>query len=166
VRGNGLDYTVEWRRDVSATAAAIEAGSAIVDTLRFPALSDRDEIGGWVPLGPSRQYEKGRGTPSYADRLIVIYVMRGPNGDYALDLEADSCGEGSNDAWDPDTLEIVLECPDGGDMRFDRFGDPDPDNAPEFAQPLHAYPVITPWNGTLLLYRDGQMDDLPEQRWP
>jgi hypothetical protein len=92
--------------------------------------------------------------------------MRGPNGDYALDLEADSCGEGSNDAWDPDTLEIVLECPDGGDMRFDRFGDPDPDNAPEFAQPLHAYPVITPWNGTLLLYRDGQMDDLPEQRWP
>jgi hypothetical protein len=169
VRGNGLDYSIVWQSDLLATQADIVAGAAIVDTLRFPAMAGGDEIGGWVPLGPSRWFDDGRGTPAAIDRLGVVYVLRGPGGAYALDLDPDGCGEGENETWDSDTLQIWIQCPDyvgTGDVRYDRFGNPDPRNSAEFSQPLHAYPVITAWNGTLLLYRDGRMDDLPEQRWP
>jgi hypothetical protein len=169
VRGNGLDYAIAWHSELAATQVDTDAGAAIVDTLRFPAMADGDEIGGWVPLGPSRWYDDGRGTATAINRLGVVYVLRGPGGAYALDLDPDGCGEGENETWDSDTLQIWLQCPaylGTGDVRYDRFGNPDPRNAAEFSQPLHAYPVITAWNGTLLLYLDGRMDDLPEQRWP
>jgi hypothetical protein len=169
VRGNGLDYSIVWQSDLLATQADIDAGAAIVDTLRFPAMAGGDEIGGWVPLGPLRWFDDGGGTPAAIDRLGVVYVLRGPGGAYALDLDPDGCGEGENETWDPDTLQIWIQCPDyvgTGDVRYGRFGNPDPRNSAEFSQPLHAYPVITAWNGTLLLYRDGRVDDLPEQRWP
>jgi hypothetical protein len=168
VRGNGLDYSIEWG-SISATQADIDAGAAIVDTLRFPALEGDDRSGGWVSLGEPRWYPEGRGSPAGITKLGVVYVLRGPEGDYALDLDPDGCGEGENETWDPDTLQIWIQCPDylgTGDVRYDRFGNPDSGNAPEFSRPLHAYPVITAWNGTLLVYVDGSIDDLPEQRWP
>ena len=96
--------------------------------------------------------------------------MRGPNGTYVLDLDPDGCGEGESDTCDPETLQIWIRCPGylgTGDVRYDRFGQPDPRNAPEFQTPLKAHPVITTRGiGTLLVSNDDTMGSLPRSYWP
>ena len=102
-------------------------------------------------------------------RLGVVYVMRGPGGTYALDLDPDACGEGENQTWDPTTLQIWIQCPaylGTGDVRYDRFGRPDPGNAPAFRSPLRAHPVITAWDGSLLISTSRVMEELPQRSWP
>jgi hypothetical protein len=169
VRGNGLDYQVQLREGGEASSEAVDAAKSIISSLRFQALRDGDDSHGWVAIGELNTSRQGRGTPWFTQgRIGVFYVMQGPGGIYALDLQPDGCGEGENETWDPKSLQILIECPYPGDhdARFDRFGSPDPGNDPDFSQPLHAYSIVTAWNGTLLLYEATRMDQLPLQYWP
>jgi hypothetical protein len=170
IRGNGLDYSIEVRRGADASDEDIAAAEALVASIRFPALQNGDVAAGLTSLGPTEEFKAGRGTPTYVSgRLGVVYVMRGPNGIYVLDLDPDGCGEGENDTWDPETLQIWIQCPAylrTGDVRYDRFGQPDPRNAPEFQTPLTAHPVITAWDGTLLVDADTIVGGLARSYWP
>jgi hypothetical protein len=170
VRGNGLEYSIEVRRGPDASFEDLAVAEAIVASLRFPALASGDRSNGWVSLDRPKFYERGKGTAAWVGgRLGVVYVMRGPEGTYALDLNPDTCGEGQNQTWDPAALQIWIQCPDylgTGDFRYDRFGRPDPNNAPRYQTPLEAHPVITAWDGSLLIYVDGSMDQLPRMYWP
>ena len=170
IRGNGLDYSIEVRRGVDASDQDIAAAEALVASLRFPALRVGDVTAGLTALGPASEYKAERGTPAaMSGPFGVVYVMRGPNGTYVLDLDPDGCGEGESETWDPETLQIWIRCPGylgTGDVRYDRFGQPDPRNAPEFQIPLKAHPVITTWDGTLLVSIDDTMGSLPRSYWP
>ena len=170
VRGNGTDYSVEIRRGEDASPDAVEAASAIVRSLRFPALEPGDQSNGWLALGPADRYPEGKGRAVYAGgRLQVVYVMSGPGGTYVLDLEPETCGEGQNMTWDQQASQVWIQCPGytgTGDVRYDRDGSPDPSNGPEFARALRSYPVITAWDGSLLVYEQGSMDGLAESLWP
>jgi hypothetical protein len=170
VRGGGRDFSIEVRRGPDASADDIAAAEALVASMRFRALRLGQQAHGWASLGRPALYPDGIGTATWVGgRLGVVYVMRGPEGTYALDLNPDSCGEGENETWDPKTLQIWVQCPaylETTDMRYDRFGNPDPSNAPEFQMPLEAHPVITAWDGGLLLYVEGSMDQLPGMYWP
>lgn len=170
VRGNGTDYSVEIRRGAEADADTLQAGEALIESLRFPALEPGDVSNDWLSLGSMDDYREGRGTAVYAGgRLDVVYVMRGPRGDYALDLEPESCGEGQNMTWDPEALQIWIECPaytGTHDARYDRYGTPDPGNDPAFGRALKAYPIITSWDGSLLVYQAGTIDGLARTYWP
>jgi hypothetical protein len=170
IRGNGLDYAIEVRRGADASGEDIAAAEALVASLRFPSLRGDDVAAGLTSLGPTHEYKAGRGTPTFVSGpLGVVYVMRGPNGTYVLDLDPDACGEGENQTWDPATLQIWVQCPDylgTGDVRYDRFGQPDPRNAPEFQTPLKAHPVITAWDGTLLVDADTIVGGLARSYWP
>lgn len=170
VRANGLDYTIAVMRGSEVLGEDLAAAEALVASLRFPVPRADEKVGGWISLGEIRHYPEGRGTATWANaRLGVVYVLRGPNGTYALDLAPDGCGEGQNTTWDRATLQIWLQCPDytgNDDARFDRFGNPDPQNDANFSAPLHAFPVIEAWDGSLLVHVSGAMDDLPEMYWP
>jgi len=170
VRGGGLDVTIEVRRGPDASPDDIAAAEALVASMRFRALRLGQQAHGWASLGRSTLYPPGVGTPAWVgDPLGVVYVMRGPKGTYALDLDPDGCGEGENEIWDPATRQIWVQCPaylGTSDMRYDRFGNPDPSNAPAFQTPLEAHPVITAWDGSLLIYVDAWMDGLPQAYWP
>ena len=170
VRGGGLDFSIEVRRGPDASPEDIAAAEALVASMRFRAFRLGEQAHGWASLGRPALYPQGEGTPAWVGgRLGVVYVMRGPRGTYALDLNPDACGEGENETWDPKTLQIWIQCPaylGTGDMRYDRFGDPDPNNGPKFQTPLEAHPVITAWDGSLLVYMDGSMDGLPQASWP
>jgi len=170
VRGGGRDFSIEVRRGPDASRQDIGAAEELVASLRFRALRLGEQANGWASLGRPALYPLGRGSPAWVGgRLGVVYVLRGPKGIYALDLDPDGCGEGENETWDPTTLQIWVQCPTylgTTDMRYDRFGNPDPGNASEFRAPLEAHPVITAWDGSLLLYLDGSMDQLPQLYWP
>jgi hypothetical protein len=169
LRGGGLDYSIEVRRGANASPEDVAAAEALVASMRFRSLRLGEQAHGWASLGRPALYPQGEGSPALAGRLGVVYVMRGPQGTYALDLNPDGCGEGENETWDPKTLQIWVQCPaylGTGDMRYDRFGQPDPTNAPKFRAPLEAHPVITAWDGSLLVYLDGSMDQLPQLYWP
>jgi len=168
VRGNGIAYSVGFLHGGAPSANDVATAEALVASLRFPALSSGRAVDGWVALGDPSDFPAGRGTAAGAGDLGVVYVMRGTHGTYALDLEPDACGEGENQTWDPDTLEIWIQCPDylgTGDVRYDRFGRPDPANDPAFSTPLDQHPVIQAWNGDLLLYL-GTDSGLAAQDWP
>ena len=170
VRGGGRDFSIEVQRGQDASPGDIAAAEALVASMRFRALRLGERANGWASLGRPALYPPGRGSPAWVGgRLGVVYVMRGPRGTYALDLNPDTCGEGENETWDPKTLQIWVQCPaylGTTDMRYDRFGNPDPGNAPTFQTPLDAHPVITAWDGSLLIYVDGSMDQLPQMYWP
>ena len=170
VRGGGRDFSIEVRRGPDASRQDIGAAEELVASMRFRALRLGEKANGWASLGRPALYPLGRGSPAWVGgRLGVVYVLRGPKGTYALDLDPDGCGEGENETWDPKTLQIPVQCPTylgTTDMRYDRFGNPDPGNATEFQAPLEAHPVITAWDGSLLLYLDGSMDQLPQLYWP
>ncbi len=79
----------------------------------------------------------------------------------------------SREMWvqpDPRTLQIWIQCPDdpgeGDDVRYERDGSPHPGNGPEFDRLLTSHPVITAWDGSLLVYERGSMDGLAESLWP
>jgi hypothetical protein len=137
-----------------------------VRSIRFPALAWGQRNGDWVSMGPADDYPEGKGTADTANPLGVIYIMRGPGGTYALDLEPDGCGEGENETWDPRTLEVVLDCPDGTVARFTRDGTPDPGNPPGFTAPLEIHPVITAWDGSLLIDVDTRVGGIVDTYWP
>jgi hypothetical protein len=170
VRGGGLDFSIEVRRGPDASQEDVAAAEALVASMRFRAMRLGQQANGWASLGRPALYPRREGSPAWiGGRLGVVYVMRGTEGTYALDLDPDTCGEGQNQTWDPATLQIWVQCPDYvgiGDVRYDRFGRPDPNNAPRFQAPLEAYPVITSWDGSLLIYIDGSMDQLPQMYWP
>jgi hypothetical protein len=170
VRGGGLDFSIEVRRGANASAEDIAAAEALVASMRFRSLRLGEQAHGWASLGRPALYPKGEGTPAWVGGgLGVVYVMRGPKGTNALDLDPDTCGEGQNQTWDPATLEIWIQCPEylgTGDVRYDRFGSPHPGNAPKFQVPLEAHPIITAWDGSLLVYLDGSIDQLPQLYWP
>lgn len=170
VRGGGRDFSIEVRRGQDASPEDIAAAEALVASMRFRALRLGERSDGWASLGRPALYAQGEGSPAWVGgRLGLVYVLRGPKGTYALDLDPDGCGEGQNQTWDPKTLQIWVQCPTylgTTDMRYDRFGNPDSSNAPTFQSPLDAYPVITAWDGSLLIYVDGSMDQLPQMYWP
>ncbi|MGZ8662024.1 MAG: hypothetical protein ACXWYI_08115 [Actinomycetota bacterium] len=170
VRGGGRDFSIEVRRGQDASPEDIAAAEALVASMRFRPVRLGEQSNGWASLGRPALYPPGVGSAAWVGgRLGVVYVMRGPKGTYALDLNPDGCGEGENETWDPKTLQIWVQCPaylGTTDMRYDRFGNPDPSNAPKFQSPLDAYPVITAWDGSLLIYVDGSMDQLPRMYWP
>ncbi len=170
VRGNGLDYAIEVRRGANASPEDIAAVEALVASMRFRSLDLGAQVNDWTSLGRPRLYPEGVGTATWVGgRLGVVYVMRGPGGTYALDLDPDACGEGENQTWDPTTLQIWIQCPaylGTGDVRYDRFGRPDPGNAPAFRSPLRAHPVITAWDGSLLISTSRVMEELPQRSWP
>jgi hypothetical protein len=164
-RGEGVAYTATFGGQ-QASAADEQALEAVVRSIRFPALAWGQRNGDWVSMGPADDYPEGKGTADTANPLGVIYIMRGPGGTYALDLEPDGCGEGENETWDPKTLEVVLECPDGTVARFARDGTPDPGNPPGFTAPLEIHPVITAWDGSLLIDVDTRVGGIVDTYWP
>jgi hypothetical protein len=124
----------------------------LIESIRFPSLrNEGPEVNGWVSAGSDQYYPRGEGTPTANGTFGVMYVLRGPGSTYALDLEPDGCGEGESETWDPARLQILIQCPDGHDVRYERDGTPVPGNPASFTQTLAAYPVITAWDGTLLV---------------
>jgi hypothetical protein len=167
IRANGLDYTVSVRRGADLSADDLGRAETLVASLGFPSVPSGKEAHGWTSLGRSGLYPDGRGTSTWVDaHLGVAYVMRGPNGIYALDLDPEGCGEGENETWDESTLQIWIRCPWSGDVRYDRFGEPDPRNDSAFSTPLDAYPVIKAWDGSLLVDAAASIEGLPQQMWP
>lgn len=165
-RGNGVDYTASVFVGPDASEADIQALDRLIGSIRFPTLPPDRVINGWVSLiRPVGHYRKGVGTPEYAGPLSVIYVMRGPQGDYVLDLSPDGCGESPADEWDANRLEVLLRCSDGSVARWERDGSPVAGNRPGFRRPLDQHPVITAWNGDLLVGM-AVVDGLAEQDWP
>jgi hypothetical protein len=164
-RGDGTDYSATFGAE-RASDADLQSLQDVIRSIRFPALASGQSNGGWLSMGPARSFKDGEGTPSTAGRLGVVYVMRGPGGTYALDLEPDSCGEGENETWDPQRLQVLLECPDGTEARFERDGTPVPGNPPGFGNPLEIHPVITAWDGSLLIDVDATMGGIVDTYWP
>ncbi len=165
-RGDGVDYEATFGGQ-HPSEDDLRALRDVIRRIRFPALAGGQSSGGWLSLGPSEDFKEGTGTPSWSgDRLGVVYVMRGPGGTYALDLEPDSCGEGENETWDRQRLQVLLECPDGTEVRFERYGTPVPGNPSGFTTTLDIHPVITAWNGSLLIDVDTRVGGIVDTYWP
>jgi hypothetical protein len=166
-RGNGMDSTASVFVGADASKADARAMDLLIASIRFPKLRYGQESNGWLSLGPAEDYPDGRGTSAWAgDELQVVYVMRGPAGTYVLDLQPDTCGEGQDQRWDPDRLEILIVCPNGPDVRYGRYGTPVAGNPSEFDQTLAVHPVITSWDGSLLVNVQTTVGGVAEQDWP
>jgi hypothetical protein len=164
--GNTVRYTLAIRHGADVPAERIAEAEAIVTSIRFPSLEPRYPRLQLIALGPSDGYPEGKGTSAWADaRFGVVYVMSGPMGTYALDVP-DSCGEGQNQTWDAETLEILIECPDGSDIRYDRFGTPNPLNDPAYRAPISGYDTVITWIGTLVMLPSPLPSGYLERLWP
>ena len=58
-----------------------------------------------------------------------------------------------------------MECPHDPDIRYDRFGEPNPSNAPAYQERLPAYPIVVAWDDTLLL-APYETEPVGERLWP
>lgn len=164
-QGNGLAYRVRLFVGEEATDGDVAAMLDVVRSLRFPPLPGGTIANGWRSLGKIREYAKGRGTATFEKRWGVIYVVRGTGGTYVIDLVPETCGEGQNQTWDGDRSQILVECPDGSEIRYERDGRPVAGNPPAYAEPLDVYPAITAWDGTVLVSVTTTIDDV-ERYWP
>jgi hypothetical protein len=165
-QGNGLAFEARLFVGEEATDDVVASMLDVVRSLRFPSLGSGTRESGWMSLGKVGWYPDDRGSPTYGDnRWGVIYVVRGLSGAYVLDLVPDSCGEGGNQTWDRDLQQILMECPYGPDIRYERDGTQVAGNPPGATEPLDVYPVITAWDGTLLVSTTTTIDDV-ERYWP
>lgn len=76
-----------------------------------------------------------------------------------------SCGEGQSQTWDRERFQVVLECPNDPDIRYERDGTPVAGNPTGFTQLLDVYPAITAWDGTLLVSVTTTIENV-ERYWP
>jgi hypothetical protein len=165
-RGNGMEYQATFSGQHPSNDD-LRALLEVIRSIRFPALATGQTSGGWLSLGPSDDFKDETGTPWWAGgRLGVVYVMRGPGGTYALDLDPDSCGEGQSQQWDPHRLQVLIECPGGTEIRYERDGTPLPGNPSGSSEPLEIHPVITAWDGSLLINVNSRVDGIVDTYWP
>jgi hypothetical protein len=164
-QGNGLAYEARLFVGEDAVDEVVAQMLDVIRSLRFPSLLDGEVANGWVSVGRRGSYPVDRGTPSYTNLWGVIYVVRATGGVYVLDLEPESCGEGGNQTWDRERVQILYLCPFGPDIRYERDGTPVAGNPPGFTEPLDVYPAITAWDGTLLASVTKSIDDV-DRYWP
>ena len=166
-RGNGVPYAAQLVMGGGVSETDLATMAEVVASIRFPSLRDGGLQHGWLSLGTG-DFPRGMGSPANpGEPLEVIYVMRAPGGgDYALDLDPESCGEGQSQTWDDELLQVWIRCPDGRDVRYERDGTPVSGNPPGFTQPLLAFPVITAWDGSLLVSVTHPITVVEEQYWP
>jgi hypothetical protein len=164
-QGNGLAYEARLFVGERASDDDVAEMLDVIRSLRFPSLASGEVAHGWVSLGKTGSYARDRGSPTAGNPWGVIYVVRATGGVYVLDLDPESCGEGGNQTWDRRARQVLMECPYGPDIRYERDGTPLPGNPPDFLEPLDAYPVITAWDGTLLASVETTIDDI-ERYWP
>lgn len=166
-RGNGVPYFAQLVVGKAVSDTDLATMGDVIASIRFPSLREGGLQNGWFSLGAG-DHPRGQGSPANAgEPFEVVYLMRGTRGDYVLDLEPDDCGEGESETWDAERLEVWIHCPDGHDVRYERDGTPVPGNPPGFTEPLLAYPVITAWDGSLLVsLEEIPVVDIHERYWP
>jgi hypothetical protein len=154
-RGNGVTYEAELVVGESVGDEDFARMGDVITSLRFVTIPAGQQRNGWLSLGRTDP-PGGRGVPIWAGGPFGVgYLLDASFGPYLLDLEPDSCGEGQNQTWDAARGQILVECPDGTEIRYERTGEAVPGNPPAFTQPLRAFRVITAWDGTLLVRTDG-----------
>ena len=159
-QGNGVRY--EATLSGQATRQDLSAMQDVIGSLRFPSLPPETEHAEWASVETSI----GQG-PVSGSRIGIEYVMEGPKGIYALDVTHEICGrEGESQNWDAAHAEIVLTCPGGPTLRYDRHGTAAASNPPRWRRPLQVHRVITAWDGTLLEQKTTSPRSLAREDWP
>jgi hypothetical protein len=149
-QGNGVRYRAALSVGADAVQADIDRMNSVVSSIRFPSIRGGEDGGIWHSLG-TRGYEEGIGTPAFLSEVDLGYLVRAPGGAYALGPNIESCGEGENTTWDASARQILFECPNGPDVRYELDGRPLPGNPPGYTDALHVYRVIVAWDGTFLV---------------
>jgi hypothetical protein len=149
-QGNGVRYRATLSVAADASQADIDRMNRVVSSIRFPSIGEGEDRGIWHSLGV-RGYEAGIGTPAFLSDVDLGYLVRAPAGAYALGPNIESCGEGENTTWDASTRQILFECPNGPDVRYELDGSPLPGNPPGYTDVLSVYRVIVAWDGTFLV---------------
>jgi hypothetical protein len=153
-RGNGAAYVGELVAGEAASQGHVDAMADVIASIRFPSIPAGRERNGWLSLGHA-DVPAGRGVPVWAGGPFGVgYLLEASFGMYLLDLDPDGCGEGQNQTWDDERGQILIECPDGAEVRYERTGEPVAGNPPGFDERLRAHLVITAWDGTLLVAKD------------
>ncbi len=149
-QGNGVRYRATLSVGADASQADIDRMNRVVSSIRFPSIGEGEDRGIWHSLGV-RGYEAGIGTPAFLSDVDLGYLVRAPAGVYALGPNIESCGEGENTTWDASARQILFECPNGPDVRYELDGSPLPGNPPGYTDALYVYRVIVAWDGTFLV---------------
>lgn len=153
-QGNGVRYEAQLLVGEGASDEDLARMGDVITSLRFPSIPPEEQRNGWLSLDVEN-LSQGRGVPIWAGpRFGYAFLVEASFGDYLLDLEPDLphwCSEGGQLAWDGDRDQILAQCEDGTEVRYGSTGEPVADNPPRFAERLVAYPVITAWNGSLLV---------------
>jgi hypothetical protein len=150
-QGNGVVYEANAMIWSDASEINREALAEVIASIRFPSLQAGNEHAGWTSLGSSG-YRDGEGNGTWVGgRIGVGFLVLAPKAPYLLDLVPDTCGEGQDQQWDRATDAIVVTCPTGTQIRYDRYGRPDSSNPAEFQQRLDVHRVVTAWDGTYLV---------------
>ena len=163
-QGNAVPYTAALTVGADATPEDVLKMNAVIASIRFPSIRGGDESGPWHSLG-SRGYPEGIGTPTFLSDSDLGYLVRAPLGVYALGPNIASCGEGENTTWDEAARQILFECPNGPDVRYELDGTPVAGNPSGYQQPLNVYRVITAWDGTFLVTLSQPIDVDPHTYW-
>jgi hypothetical protein len=149
-QGNGVRYRAALSVGADAVQADIDRMNSVVSSIRFPSIRGGEDSEIWHSLG-ARGYEDGIGTPAFLSDVDLGYLVRAPAGVYALGPNIESCGEGENTTWDASARQILFECPNGPDVRYELDGSPLPGNPPGYTDALYVYRVIVAWDGTFLV---------------
>jgi hypothetical protein len=153
-RGDGLAFSLVWGGYDHASPALRRALDRMVGSVRFEPWATGEERNGFVSVGSKDRYPNDRGVPVSAGPLGTVYVFFGSGNTFVLDLDPDSCGEGQNQTWDAARQEILIECPDGTEVRYLPSGYALPSNPEGFRGGLAAHPLIMSWDDHLLVVVD------------
>jgi hypothetical protein len=166
-QGNGLAFRARLFVGELASDADIGAMKEVVRSLRFPSLQGGRQANGWLSLGDGDGSPVEVGSPSFAARFGLVYVVRGTGGTYVLDLAPDGCGqgEGEDHRWDRSRMQIWIRCPNGRDIRYERDGTPVAGNPAGHTDALTIHPAITAWDGSILVAVGATLTSV-ERYWP
>jgi hypothetical protein len=149
-QGNAVRYVATLTIGTQASRADVDRMNDVVASIRFPAIQEGEDTGGWHSLGKGG-YQHGVGTPAFLSDTDLGYLVLAPKGAYALGPNIESCGEGENTTWDRNARQILFECPNGPDVRYELDGTPVAGNPPGYTTPLNVYRVVVAWDGTYLV---------------
>ncbi len=145
-RGDGLRFALWWG-STDRDSAKGQVMEQMIRTIRFEPWTVGERRNGWDALGSASDFTSG-----------VFEWRELDGGDWLLirpGERREAFGYVTPPCPAPDlsgTEQVgVMRCPDGSENGWDARAEPLPGNDPNYAVPLERFPVITSWDGYLLI---------------